>query len=132
MSCSYGPGRYDLNYEEKGIDYPFGYVRWTENRNMQAFQELAYKGKIAVDSLTTHVFSLDDAPQAYDMILKRAEYFLGVLLKYDITGCRYVLHIHLPLFAQLCRRIVASQMPGFFLCGFYFLPMVNCKIKLDT
>lgn len=83
MSCSYGPGRYDLNYEEKGIDYPFGYVRWTENRNMQAFQELAYKGKIAVDSLTTHVFSLDDAPQAYDMILKRAEYFLGVLLKYD-------------------------------------------------
>lgn len=85
MSCSYGPGRYDLNYEEKGIDYPFGYVRWTENRNMQAFQELAYKGKIAVDSLTTHVFSLDDAPQAYDMILKRAEYFLGVLLKYDET-----------------------------------------------
>lgn len=83
MSCSYGPGRYDLNYEEKGIDYPFGYVRWTENRNMQAFQELAYKGKIAVDSLTTHVFSLDDAPLAYDMILKRAEYFLGVLLKYD-------------------------------------------------
>lgn len=85
MSCSYGPGRYDLNYEEKGIDYPFGYVRWTENRNMQAFQELAYKGKIAVDSLTTHVFSLDDAPLAYDMILKRAEYFLGVLLKYDET-----------------------------------------------
>ena len=83
MSCSYGPGRYDLNYEEKGIDYPFGYGRWTENRNMQAFQELAYRGKIAVDSLTTHVFSLDDAPQAYDMILKRAEYFLGVLLKYD-------------------------------------------------
>ena len=83
ISCSYGPGRYDLNYEEKGIDYPVGYVRWTENRNMQAFQELAYKGKIAVDSLTTHVFSLDDAPQAYDMILKRAEHFLGVLLKYD-------------------------------------------------
>ncbi|MGN0911061.1 MAG: bi-domain-containing oxidoreductase, partial [Thermoguttaceae bacterium] len=83
MSCSYGAGRYDLDYEEKGIDYPVGYVRWTENRNMQAFQELAYKGKIAVDSLTTHVFSLDDAPQAYDMILKRAEHFLGVLIKYD-------------------------------------------------
>lgn len=83
ISCSYGPGRYDLDYEEKGIDYPVGYVRWTENRNMQAFQELAYKGKIAVDSLTTHVFSLDDAPQAYDMILKRAEHYLGVLIKYD-------------------------------------------------
>lgn len=85
MSCSYGPGRYDLDYEEKGIDYPVGYVRWTENRNMQAFQALAYKRKIAVDALTTHVFSLDDAPQAYDMILKRAEPFLGVLLSYDET-----------------------------------------------
>ena len=40
MACSYGPGRYDLNYEEKGIDYPAPYVRWTQNRNMQAFQEL--------------------------------------------------------------------------------------------
>jgi len=61
MSCSYGPGRYDLNYEEKGIDYPAGYVRWTENRNMKAFQELVHSGKIAMDYLTTHTFKLDDA-----------------------------------------------------------------------
>ncbi|MDP3014077.1 MAG: zinc-binding alcohol dehydrogenase, partial [Candidatus Subteraquimicrobiales bacterium] len=56
MSCSYGPGRYDPNYEEKGQDYPPGYVRWTENRNMQAFQELIYSKKIDVSFLTTHVF----------------------------------------------------------------------------
>lgn len=85
LSCSYGPGRYDLNYEEKGLDYPAAYVRWTENRNMQAFQDLAYSGKIDVDALTTHVFSLEDAPKAYDMILGRSEYFLGVLVEYDAS-----------------------------------------------
>jgi predicted dehydrogenase/threonine dehydrogenase-like Zn-dependent dehydrogenase len=84
MSCSYGPGRYDINYEEKGIDYPAGYVRWTENRNMQAFQELVHSGKIDIDYLTTHVFKLDNAPSAYDMIMERKELFIGILIEYDI------------------------------------------------
>ncbi len=84
MSCSYGPGRYDLNYEEKGIDYPAAYVRWTEKRNMQAFQELLHTGRIVIDYLTTHEFPLDDAPKAYDMIVSRSEPFLGVVLKYDV------------------------------------------------
>lgn len=84
MSCSYGPGRYDLNYEEKGLDYPAAYVRWTEKRNMQAFQELLYSGKVDVGYLTTHEFSLDDAPKAYAMIVERSESFLGVVLKYDV------------------------------------------------
>ncbi|MBN1183553.1 MAG: zinc-binding alcohol dehydrogenase, partial [Bacteroidales bacterium] len=65
MSCSYGPGRYDLNYEEKGIDYPPAYVRWTEKRNMEAFQQLLAEGKIEIDYLTTHEFDLVDAPKAY-------------------------------------------------------------------
>lgn len=85
MSCSYGPGRYDINYEEKGIDYPVGYVRWTENRNMQAFQELVHSGKMDLGYLTTHVFKLDDAPQAYDMIMEKKEPFLGILIEYDVT-----------------------------------------------
>ena len=51
MACSYGPGRYDLNYEEKGIDYPYPYVRWTEKRNMEAFQNLISSGKINIDYL---------------------------------------------------------------------------------
>jgi len=83
MSCSYGPGRYDLDYEEKGIDYPPAYVRWTENRNMQAFQHLVHSGQIQLGHLTTHEFRLDDAPQAYDMIVNRSEPFLGILIRYD-------------------------------------------------
>ncbi|MCJ7603813.1 MAG: bi-domain-containing oxidoreductase [Desulfobulbaceae bacterium] len=84
MSCSYGPGRYDINYEDKGIDYPAAYVRWTENRNMAAFQELVRTGKINLDFLTTHEFSLEEAPKAYDMVVNRSEPFLGILIKYDV------------------------------------------------
>jgi len=85
MSCSYGPGRYDLNYEEKGIDYPAAYVRWTEKRNMEAFQQLLASGKMDISYLTTHEFSLEDAPKAYDMIVNKSEPYLGIILKYD-TG----------------------------------------------
>ena len=84
MSCSYGPGRYDINYEDKGIDYPAAYVRWTENRNMAAFQELIQTGKIDLGFLTTHEFSLKEAPKAYDMVVSRSESFLGILIKYNI------------------------------------------------
>jgi predicted dehydrogenase/threonine dehydrogenase-like Zn-dependent dehydrogenase len=84
MSCSYGPGRYDPEYEEKGIDYPAAYVRWTEKRNMLAFQELVHTGKIDLNYLTTHEFALVDAPKAYDMIINRSEPFFGIVLKYDI------------------------------------------------
>ncbi|HPJ69221.1 MAG TPA: zinc-binding alcohol dehydrogenase, partial [Desulfobacteraceae bacterium] len=83
MSCSYGPGRYDLNYEEKGIDYPPAYVRWTEKRNMEAFQQLLADGKIDIDYLTTHEFDLVDAPKAYDMIVKKTEPYLGIIIRYD-------------------------------------------------
>ena len=83
MSCSYGPGRYDPVYEDKGIDYPVGYVRWTEKRNMQAFQDLLYAKKIEVDYLTTHVLALEDAPGAYDMMMARSEPFVGILIEYD-------------------------------------------------
>jgi len=85
MSCSYGPGRYDLDYEEKGIDYPAPYVRWTEKRNMEAFHDLVHSGKIDIDFLTTHEVTLDEAPQAYDMILNRSEPFLGIVIKYDTS-----------------------------------------------
>jgi predicted dehydrogenase/threonine dehydrogenase-like Zn-dependent dehydrogenase len=83
MSCSYGPGRYDPTYEVKGLDYPAPYVRWTENRNMQAFQKLIYTNKIDVSHLTTHSFKLEEAPAAYDMILSKSEPYLGILIEYD-------------------------------------------------
>jgi len=85
MSCSYGPGRYDPLYEEKGHDYPIGYVRWTEQRNMQAFQKLVHSGQIDIDYLTTQEFSLEEAPQAYDLILKKEEPCLGILIRYDVV-----------------------------------------------
>ena len=85
MSCSYGPGRYDPGYEEKGLDYPAAYVRWTEKRNMEAFQDLLHAGRINLDYLTTHEFPLEQAPQAYDMVVGRTEPFLGIILNYDVS-----------------------------------------------
>lgn len=83
MSSSYGPGRYDPLYEEKGIDYPIGYVRFTENRNMQTYIDLLDAGKLNIKNLITHTFELHDAPEAYDLILSRKEQLIGVLIKYD-------------------------------------------------
>lgn len=85
MSCSYGPGRYDSDYEEKGRDYPPAYVRWTENRNMQAFQELLHSKRVDVGYLATHTFDLENAQSAYDLIMSKAEPFIGILIKYDTT-----------------------------------------------
>jgi predicted dehydrogenase/threonine dehydrogenase-like Zn-dependent dehydrogenase len=83
LSRSYGPGRYDPDYEERGGDYPIGYVRWTEKRNMEAFLRLAADGKINTDLLTTHRFTVDRATDAYDLILKRdGERYCGVVLEY--------------------------------------------------
>lgn len=84
LSRSYGPGRYDPQYEEHGIDYPYGYVRWTENRNMQAFLHLVSRGQVDVKSLITHHYPIEEAHQAYDLIQgKTQESFLGVVLTYD-------------------------------------------------
>lgn len=83
MSGSYGPGRYDREYEEEGIDYPYAYVRWTENRNMQAFADLLRDRKLHLEKLLTHTFSFHEAPVAYDLILQRSTPFLGIVLAYD-------------------------------------------------
>jgi polar amino acid transport system substrate-binding protein len=83
LSRSYGPGRYDPLYEEKGVDYPIGYVRWTEQRNMEAFVQLLASQQVDVALLTTHTFSIGEAAKAYELITgKTEERFVGVLLKY--------------------------------------------------
>jgi predicted dehydrogenase len=86
-SRSYGPGRYDTAYEEKGQDYPIGYVRWTEGRNLNAFVDLLSSGRLNVKALITHRYTIDRAPEAYELITgKKGEPFLGVLLKYPKTA----------------------------------------------
>jgi predicted dehydrogenase/threonine dehydrogenase-like Zn-dependent dehydrogenase len=83
VSRSYGPGRYDAAYEQKGIDYPIGYVRWTETRNMEAFLKLAADRKLDLLSLITHRFPITRAHSAYDLITGTThESFLGVLITY--------------------------------------------------
>ena len=83
VSCSYGPGRYDPNYEEKGHDYPYGFVRWTAQRNFQAVLNLMAAGRLDVTPLITHRFPIEEAPKAYDLITgKTGEPFLGVLITY--------------------------------------------------
>ncbi len=82
-SRSYGPGRYDPQYEEAGRDYPLGYVRWTEGRNLEAVVDLLASGALRVRPLISHRFPIERAPEAYELILgKRKEPFLGVVLKY--------------------------------------------------
>ncbi|KAB2880340.1 zinc-binding dehydrogenase [bacterium] len=86
FSRSYGPGRYDTSYEEKGLDYPYGYVRWTENRNMQSFLQLTSDKKIDLKKITSHRFRIEDANKAYQLITgktKSKEKFIGILLEYD-------------------------------------------------
>jgi len=83
ISRSYGPGRYDPLYEEKGIDYPIDYVRWTENRNMQAFLSLLKDNKVNVKLLINTVFSIKEAEKAYDLLIRGEKRPLGILLKYD-------------------------------------------------
>ena len=83
VSRSYGPGRYDSAYEQKGLDYPIGYVRWTEARNMEAFLTLVAERKLKLESLITHRFPVDSASAAYELITGiTAERSLGVLLTY--------------------------------------------------
>ena len=98
ISRSYGPGRYDSNYEEKGRDYPIGYVRWTEGRNIEAVVDLIATGKLDVKPLISHRFPIEEAPEAYTLITgKRSQPFLGVVLTY-----------HQAELAEPVRRVALS------------------------
>ena len=98
-SRSYGPGRYDPEYEQGGADYPYGFVRWTERRNMEAFLGLVGQQKVRVEPLLTHRFSIDEALQAFQLLSgERKERYVGILLNY-------------PGVAQLSNR-VSLQAPA--------------------
>jgi len=82
ISCSYGPGRYDPFYEEEGQDYPFPYVRWTENRNMQAYLDLISKSKIKINTLSPVKYAIEDVKEAYNSLKVEGTKPLIVLLNY--------------------------------------------------
>lgn len=80
VSCSYGAGRYDSEYEEKGNDYPVGYVRWTEQRNFEAVLDMMSSEVLDVESLITHRYSIEDALEAYKCLDDKSS--LGIILDY--------------------------------------------------
>jgi polar amino acid transport system substrate-binding protein len=87
ISRSYGPGRYDAAFEEKGLDYPAGYVRWTETRNLEAFLHAVGSGGVRVGDLVTHRTSIEDAPAAYDMLVASdGPRPLGIVIRYPEAG----------------------------------------------
>ena len=105
-SNSYGPGRYDSAYEEDGHDYPFGYVRWTEGRNIEEFLRLLAEERISVTDITTGTFPIEDAEKAYERIMNPgAAPIFGMLLKYEAarTPSTIALHATDPAASQDAR-----------------------------
>ncbi len=129
MSSSYGPGRYDREYEEEGIDYPYAYVRWTENRNMEAFIELLRKKKLNIAGLITHEYTFDKANEAYKIIVEKTEPFTGMVLKYDAKK-------EILSSIKLSDRTYSKSQPvvGFIGAGSfaqnYLLPSIKDKAQL--
>jgi predicted dehydrogenase/threonine dehydrogenase-like Zn-dependent dehydrogenase len=103
LSRSYGPGRYDPSYEEGGVDYPVGYVRWTERRNMEEFLRLVEEGHVDVDPLTSHRVPFAEADGAYDLLTgKRPGSYLGIVLTYPESGIE----------AARAPRVALPRAPG--------------------
>ena len=98
IARSYGAGRYDSTYEQKGIDYPIGYVRFTEGRNIEEFVRLLAQGRISLADIITHEIPFEKAAEAYEMITKNPnhERYIGVLLKYDENDTKWRSRIENP------------------------------------
>ena len=98
IARSYGAGRYDSTYEQKGIDYPIGYVRFTEGRNIEEFVRLLAQGRISLADIITHEIPFEKAAEAYEMITKNPnhERYIGVLLKYDENDTKWQSWIENP------------------------------------
>jgi predicted dehydrogenase/threonine dehydrogenase-like Zn-dependent dehydrogenase len=112
LSTSYGPGRYDAQYEEGGVDYPLAYVRWTEQRNMEAFLALLQSGRVKAGALTTHRFPIERAEEAYELILQDTKPYLGVTLHYprapQVRRARTVLLHRKVAVSPVCLGIIGA------------------------
>ncbi|TAL70557.1 MAG: oxidoreductase [Bacteroidetes bacterium] len=128
ISCSYGPGRYDSNYELLGQDYPPAYVRWTENRNMQSILELMSQKKLDVNSLTTHIVPIEVATDAYDMLTgKIEEKYLGILIKYKDKSVDLKRTITMPVKSEPKREINIGFIGAGSHAQFYILPSLKAN-----
>lgn len=85
ISTSYGPGRYDPEYENRGVDYPYAYVRWTENRNIYSFLELVRDGKVNIEKIAPEIYSIEEANKAYEGIQKEPGSHIITILDYGVS-----------------------------------------------
>jgi predicted dehydrogenase/threonine dehydrogenase-like Zn-dependent dehydrogenase len=116
VSASYGPGRYDPNYEEKGQDYPVGFVRWTEQRNLEAVLDMMASGRLDVKPLISHRFSLDQTEAAY-VVVGGSEPSMGILLEYPTVMEKSdvlarAANVQLSTHIQTQTRVASSKMPS--------------------
>ena len=133
FSRSYGPGRYDPNYEERGIDYPIGYVRWTERRNMECILDLLAAGKLDFDAITSEVVPFDDAVAVYGRIDRGELKGLGVVFQYPLNGSAVEAVIRPPQAPARLRHRGAAPMGrvrlGVIGCGNYATTMLLPHLK---
>lgn len=105
ISTSYGPGRYDKNYEEKGLDYPYAYVRWTENRNMEEYLRLVHEGFIKLDKIINATYPIERVPEAFASLQQHGQKPLMVLLDYGTID-----HEKLEEYKQHDRKVSISTL----------------------
>jgi predicted dehydrogenase len=113
LSMSYGPGRYDPFYEERGLDYPIAYVRWTEKRNMKAVLDLIKQKKLDLKSLTSHRYKFEQASEVYKKIFEEKEDYLGILYEYGKikslpTKISSSLHVKTTATDKICLGLIGS------------------------
>ena len=136
ISRSYGPGRYDVKYEEFGQDYPVGYVRWTEGRNLSAVIELIENNKLDVKSLISHRFEIEEGVKAYETITgKSEEDFLGVVINYqhdiELNKLDQKVILHSWDENKSPSKITAGILGAGLYAGAVFLPIVNRSNNTD-
>jgi len=119
VSCSYGPGRYDEVYESRGIDYPFGLVRWTEQRNFQAALQLMESAQLDVRPLISHRFAFAAAAAAYDLLADRTQASLGIMLDYPNEASAPAIARRIALRTPASKHPIASPAVAFIGAGNY-------------
>lgn len=137
VSRSYGPGRYDNSYEEEGKDYPYGYVRWTEGRNLSAIIDLLESKKLDVKSLISHRFLIEEGVKAYETITgKNDEKFLGVIIEYPENATSQIKDRRVEMQKSFGLNLEGKKVSlGILGAGLYasavFLPVIQKSISVQ-